>query len=124
MVIGGAHEGRECRAVCDANREIIKLAGVLTIPETAALLARARLAICNDGGIMHLAGAVGCPMTAIMPGVSRHYRPPGEFVRVVTPSGTPGIKAGVESISEETVYKVMQELLEATASRKTCRIPS
>lgn len=115
VVVGGADEGRECEATCGKNKVIFNLAGVLTISETAALLAQIRLAICNDGGIMHLAGAVGCSMVAIMSGVSRYYQPPGEFVRVITPSVTEGTACGIESIAEETVYKAAKELLDATA---------
>ena len=116
-VIGGAIEGQECRTICGNRKEILNLAGMLTIPETAALLARARLAICNDGGIMHLAGAVGCPMVAIMSGVSRYHRPPGEFVHVITPPVIEGISVGIERIEEELVYKAAEELLDATAGR-------
>lgn len=118
VVIGGAQEGQEWRAVCGANRGIINLAGVLTISETAALLAQSRLAICNDGGIMHLAGAVGCPMVAIMPSASRYHRPPGEFVRVITPSIGARTLVDIERIEAETVYQVAEELLYASIDRK------
>lgn len=115
VIVGGAIERRQAQAVCSGDEEILNLAGVLTVPETAALLARIRLAICNDGGIMHLAGAVGCPTVAIMSGVLSYYRPSGKFVRVITPRTREGRPMGLESIAEETVYQAATELLAATA---------
>ncbi|MFA7159254.1 MAG: glycosyltransferase family 9 protein [Kiritimatiellia bacterium] len=118
VVVGGAEEGHACQAICAERKDILNVAGMLTITETAALMAQARLAICNDGGIMHLAGAVGCPMVAIMPDEKKHYRPPGEYVRVITPSMVTVRAADLESIGEEPVWKAAQELLCATAGRK------
>lgn len=114
VIVGGVIEGRQARAVCRGDKGILNLAGVLTVPETAALLARIRLAICNDGGIMHLAGAVRCPTVAIMSGVLSYYRPSGKFMRVITPRTREGRLMGLESIAEETVYQAATELLAAT----------
>ena len=41
--------------------EAIDLCGRLTLPESAACLARCALAVCNDSGLMHLAAAAGAP---------------------------------------------------------------
>ncbi|MBI2439812.1 MAG: glycosyltransferase family 9 protein [Lentisphaerae bacterium] len=118
VILGGARDCPECQAILSNRKEILNLTGALTIAETAALLARARLAICHDGGIMHLAGAVGCPLVAIMPGTALYYRPPGEFVRVVKQSLPGEAQAGDPRNSKEQVYQVAVDLLKATARRE------
>ena len=67
--------------VADAN-----LAGKLSILGTASILQRCHLSICNDGGIMHVAGAVNCPVVAIMPNTPASYQPPGEKTVIIHPN--------------------------------------
>ena len=62
----------------DAN-----LAGKISIPAVAAILSKASLAIGNDGGIIHVAGAVGCPLVAIMPNTPSSYRPAGRKTKII-----------------------------------------
>jgi ADP-heptose:LPS heptosyltransferase len=53
--------------------------GPFHLRQTAALLARCSLFLCNDTGLMHLAAAVGTPVLAIFgPTSPRIYLPPGE----------------------------------------------
>jgi lipopolysaccharide heptosyltransferase II len=54
----------------DAERPLLDQPGVisgfgLSLGMTAALLGRARLAVCNDSGLMHLATAAGAPVVAL-----------------------------------------------------------
>jgi heptosyltransferase-2 len=54
----------------DEERSLLAETGVidgfgLSLGSTAAVLARARLAICNDSGLMHLATAAGAPVLAL-----------------------------------------------------------
>ena len=84
VVIGSQEEGKEweslgCSNVADAN-----LAGSLTISAVGALLSKCSLALGNDGGIMHVGGAVGCPLVVIMTAAPASYRPAGDRVRVVS----------------------------------------
>jgi hypothetical protein len=52
--------------------------GPLPLRQTAALLARCALFLCNDTGLMHLAAAVGTPVLAIFgPTSPSIYLPPG-----------------------------------------------
>ncbi len=44
---------------------VVDLTGGTTLAEAAALLKKARLAVCNDSGLMHLAAAVGTPIISI-----------------------------------------------------------
>jgi len=89
VIIGSEAEGREWdeldrERIADAN-----LAGRLSILATGALLSKCRLALCNDGGLMHVAGAVGCPLIALMPDTSLSFRPAGaKAVVFTTPSSS------------------------------------
>jgi heptosyltransferase-2 len=43
----------------------VSAAGVFSLQETGALLARARVAIAGDTGVMHMATGVGTPVVAL-----------------------------------------------------------
>jgi heptosyltransferase-2 len=47
------------------NPGVVDLTRGTTLAEAAALLQKARLAVCNDSGLMHLAAAVGTPVISI-----------------------------------------------------------
>lgn len=49
----------------------LDLTGKLKLPEAAAVLSRAKLLVCNDSGLMHLAEAAGTPVVAIFGPTSR-----------------------------------------------------
>jgi len=66
VAVGTRAEGREWR---DADRERLidaNLTGKLSITGSAAVLRRCSLTIGNDGGLMHVAGAVGSPAVVVM----------------------------------------------------------
>ncbi len=70
MVIGAAAErplAAAIQAACPAARD---LTGQTSIPDIHALAARARIAIGNDTGPMHLAAAAGCPCVVLFSGAS------------------------------------------------------
>ncbi len=74
--VGGPKEAGRLGSEADFD-----LAGVLNPPETAELLRRCSILISNDTGVMHLAGAVGCPVVGIYgPGLPFEFRPPGDHV--------------------------------------------
>lgn len=52
----------------EACAAVVSLLGQTSVPELAALLARAQLLIANDSGPMHLAEALGCPMVILYSG--------------------------------------------------------
>lgn len=58
----------------------IPLYGKTTVPQAAALLARANVLITNDTGTMHLAAAVQCPIVLVSVG-HVHYRETGPYGR-------------------------------------------
>jgi len=77
VVIGAAEEGAAWRAADKDSVADINLAGGLSIAGTAGLLSRSRLLLGNDGGPMHMGGAIGIRVVDIAPNVSVGYTPPG-----------------------------------------------
>lgn len=82
----------------------------------AALLARADRFLCNDTGVMHLAGAVGVPTVALFgptdPGL---WKPPGELVQAIrSPRQVPDSRGGefgwMENITPEEVWAAWSAL--------------
>lgn len=60
IVCGTASERDTCAEVArEAGAGVVSAAGETDLPALAALVARASLAVCNDSGLAHLAGAVG-----------------------------------------------------------------
>lgn len=66
------------------DRPVIDAAGALSLPATAALLARLDVLITGDTGPMHLAAAVGTPVVALFgPSDPRRYGPLAARQRVL-----------------------------------------
>lgn len=83
VVVGSSEEGREWDNI-DSKRETdANLAGKLSILGSTSLLSKCCLVLCNDGGLMHVAGAVGSPLVVVMPNAPLSYRPPGEKTKVI-----------------------------------------
>jgi len=60
VIIGGREEARAAAIIQADSPDAVDLTGSTTIPDIAAIAARARVAVGNDTGPMHLAAAVGC----------------------------------------------------------------
>jgi ADP-heptose:LPS heptosyltransferase len=76
--------------VAGSTAGVVGLAGAFDVPELAALLAGAAVAVTNNSGGMHLADAVGTPVVALYAGTEDEgqYRPrsvPSAVLRVPTP---------------------------------------
>lgn len=74
------------RPACDAaaGGRFAVLAGETDLPTQAALCAAARVAVCNDSGLAHLAAASGAPTVAVFGSTSSAWTAPlGPRVRVV-----------------------------------------
>jgi len=65
VVIGTAREQPLAAEIHAAAPRAVDLTGSTSIPDIAAIAARAKLAIGNDTGPMHLAAAVGCPCVVL-----------------------------------------------------------
>lgn len=63
VVVGG----KEDRGVGEqiAGTAGLNLAGKTTLPETAAVIARSRLVICGDSGVLHIAAGLGVPTVSL-----------------------------------------------------------
>ena len=83
VVIGSAREGLEWEIIDPDRVADANLAGKLTIFGSAFLLSKCCLAVGNDGGLIHAAGAVGCPLVVIMTNTPISYRPAGKKTKVI-----------------------------------------
>lgn len=64
VLIGSKGDVDACAQVASGTAAV-NLAGETDLPTLSGLLAQARAVVANDSGAMHLAGAVGVPVTAI-----------------------------------------------------------
>jgi len=66
VICGTAAEAASCAAVArGAGEGAVSLAGRTTLPALVAVTAGARLALCNDSGLAHVAAATGTPTVQI-----------------------------------------------------------
>lgn len=76
VAVGGPREAGRLGEVADLD-----VAGKYSALESAELMRRCKILVTNDTGVMHIAGAVGCPLVGIFgPASPDHFRPPGERV--------------------------------------------
>jgi heptosyltransferase-2 len=85
LVSGTAGEAGTCDEVATlAGPGARSIAGRTDLPTLAALVADASLAVCNDSGLAHLAGAVGTPTVTLYGSTSSAWTAAlGERVRIV-----------------------------------------
>ena len=100
----GAAERQMAAPVLAALPGAVDLAGRLTLAEAAACLARCRLFVGNDSGLMHLAAATGTPTLGLFgPTPASEYAPSGrraEAVMAPGPAGcTPIAALGVDAVA-------------------------
>lgn len=83
VVLGSERERAVWQAEDSQGVANAVFAGRLSLQGSAALVCHCKLTIGNDGGFMHVAGAVGSPLVVVMPNVPPSYRPPGVSTRVI-----------------------------------------
>jgi ADP-heptose:LPS heptosyltransferase len=90
------------------TRPLPVLRGV-SVRVVGAALERCALALVNDTGVMHVAGAVGTPTLALFgPTPAASWKPPGEHVTALqSPDGT------MEGLGLETVEAALRPLMDA-----------
>jgi heptosyltransferase-2 len=123
LVCGTAAERATCEAVASgAGPGVASVAGETDLPVLAAVVRRARLAVCNDSGLAHLAGALGTPTVAIYGSTSSAWTAPlGDRVRVVqrppvcSPCFRRTCRIGYACLAAVTVAEVESACREATA---------
>lgn len=93
LVLHGPADQEELAAFVAALPAAAGGAPVVIAPATevgtgAALIAGAQRFLCNDTGVMHVAGAVGTPTLALFgPTAPELWKPPGDHVVALTASG-------------------------------------
>ena len=74
LVCGTGRERETCAELAQAaGRGVASVAGETDLPALAALVARAAIAVCNDSGLAHLAGALGTPTVTLYGSTSRAW---------------------------------------------------
>lgn len=88
-----------------ARGDIIDMRGTLSLPEVAGVLARAKMVLTIDNGILHLAAAVGTPTVGLFrPGFHRLWAPPASKLRVLIP----GVGRAVSEIPQNEVMEALE----------------
>jgi heptosyltransferase III len=108
FVIEGPADGPAVAATFDAlgtTRPVLRGVGLRTV---AAALGRAHVALVNDTGVMHVAGAMGVPAVALFgPTPRAQWEPPSpELVALQSPDGT------MRGLRPESVLPALQERLQ------------
>lgn len=118
VLTGGREDAREAQAIAEALGErVTVVAGRLSLPETAALLAECRALVTTDTGIMHLGFAVRVPTLALLHPYNAHRVGPhgyGDLHRVVLLdrslwSGEDPPRVGLDHLSPERVFRAFQQ---------------
>ncbi len=86
MLLGDAYDAPVCDRVRSIMQEESHAPGPLSILETAAVLEKCRLLLCNDSGLFHVARAMGTPAVAVFgpTGPQMGYYPWEPYARSVS----------------------------------------
>ncbi|QEO18013.1 glycosyltransferase family 9 protein [Acetobacter vaccinii] len=113
----GEQEAALARPVLAALPNAIDAGGRFSLTQTAAMLARCRLYVGNDSGLMHLAAATGIPTLGLFgPSRASEYAPAGPLSRWVAAPGAEG-EAPIAGLHADTVAHTALTLLEQTEPR-------
>ncbi|MEX2628400.1 MAG: glycosyltransferase family 9 protein [Tistlia sp.] len=134
VVIAAEHERLQANPLLAAlpRERRIDLVGKAPLPVLGAVLARCRLYVGNDSGLMHLAAAAGCPTLGLFgPSPEARYAPWGPHAAYVrTPESfealtrQPGFdfahrtRCYMETLEVEPVLAAAQALLARTANSR------
>lgn len=129
VLVGAAGDrgaGREIESSVPAGARLVNLIGATDLRQLAGLLAACDAFVSNDSGAMHLAAAVGVPVTAIFgPTDERVTAPLGDhdvivhqvFCRPCMLRDCPIDHRCMRGISVDTVYEAVARRLAASAPR-------
>ncbi|GAB7027912.1 lipopolysaccharide heptosyltransferase II [Geotalea toluenoxydans] len=85
VLFGGGRDVEQAQFLMERiSPEPVMVVGSTTLRQTLAILARCRLLVCNDSGIMHLGAALGVPLVAVFgPQSPVKFGPWGKDCRVL-----------------------------------------
>ena len=107
----GSAEQAMAAPVLAALPGAVDLAGRLSLAEAAACLARCRLFVGNDSGLMHLAAAAGTPTLGLFgPSLASEYAPSGRCAAAVVAPGPPG-RTPIDALPVELVLAQAEAML-------------
>ncbi len=75
-LLGSAAEREVCEGIRELAPQAVNLAGRTRLLDAVDLLAAADTVVCNDSGLMHVAGAVGTRVVAVFGSTSADFTPP------------------------------------------------
>lgn len=75
-LLGSPRDAEVCAQIAAAAPGAIDLAGRTRLLDAVDLLSLARVVICNDSGLMHVAGALGVRVIALFGSTSPEFTPP------------------------------------------------
>ena len=127
LVFGSRGDKKVGLQVCHhSGVPLIDLTGLTTLSQAMALIARCRLFITNDSGLMHVAAALNTPLIALFGSTnSQRTGPRGELCRVISKplSCAPCMKPEcperrqcMEQISVDEVYEEVRKIWEISPS--------
>jgi len=116
VVVGGMEDREDGDVIVGTGG--LNLAGMTTLAETAAVIARSRLLISGDSGVLHLAVGLDIPTVSLFgPGIAKKWAPKGEKHVVLNRNllcspctyfgTTPPCPYGVRCMKEITADQVM-----------------
>lgn len=109
IILGGNGDARPARSLAGRlTYPFINTAGKVSLGVTAALLERSFLLIANDGGIVHLARSVNCPICAI-------FGPADENVYGPYPAGDSFISVSNEGAPCRPCYRQFRYSADCTS---------
>lgn len=124
VVIFGSQGDRDTASLLtkSADTEVLDFTGQTTLSQAIGLIARCRLFVSNDSGLMHVAAALGVPVVAIFGSTDPiRTRPMGGNCRVVQHpvpcapclrTHCPEKRECLEKITVDEVYEAARELRE------------
>ena len=83
VVVGGKEDAILGEVITDGGLGL-NLAGITSLPETAAVIQRSSLLLSGDSGVLHIAAGLGVPAVSLFgPGRAKKWAPQGEHNAVI-----------------------------------------